>query len=178
YIDRTHRQEMTDFIAMGLKGDVDNSLQGKSIMDTLTHSYIHVTLNESASLQLRRLPLQGGDSIVCVVRTWKGPGTESEVSFYDQDWQVLNACTILGSDGLEKLSPALLVRPDTMGQARFEELAAKFDPLMVSARLFVDSDDLEVSLTLPEHNSEIMNELKAIVRLIRLKWNGKTFNKV
>jgi hypothetical protein len=62
YIDRNHRQEMTDFIAMGLKGDVDNLLQGKSIMDTLTQSYIHVTLNESAIMQLRRLPFKGGDS--------------------------------------------------------------------------------------------------------------------
>ncbi len=178
YIDRTHRQEMTDFIAMGLKGDVDNSLQGKSVMDTLTQSYIHVTLNKSASLQLRRLPIRGGDSIVCVVRTWLGPGKESDVSFYDQNWQMLDAHSMFGDLSLENLAPALLVRPDTMSQARFEELVAKIDPLMVSARLFVDSDDLEVSLSLPEYNYAIMNELNAIVRLTRLKWNGEIFNKI
>jgi Protein of unknown function (DUF3256). len=177
YIDRNHRQEMTDFIAMGLKGDVDNLLQGKSIMDTLTQSYIHVTLNESAIMQLRRLPFKGGDSLVCVVRTWKGPVMESEVSFYNQDWQALDTHSMIESGSLQALVPSLLVRPDTMSLSRFVELKGKFDPAMVNARLLVDSDDLEVTLSIPEHNSAIINELNAVVRLTRLKWDGEKYNK-
>ena len=177
YIDRNHRQEMTDFIAMGLKGDVDNLLQGKSIMDTLTQSYIHVTLNESAIMQLRRLPFNGGDSLVCVVRTWKGPVMESEVSFYNQDWQALDTHSMIESGSLQALVPSLLVRPDTMSLSRFVELKGKFDPAMVNARLLVDSDDLEVTLSIPEHNSAIINELNAVVRLTRLKWDGEKYNK-
>ena len=54
-VDRTQRLEMPNFISMGLKGEVTNTLQGKSRMDTLTANYIHLTLTKSSSMQIKRL---------------------------------------------------------------------------------------------------------------------------
>jgi hypothetical protein len=102
---------------------------------------------------------------------------ESEVSFYNQDWQALDTHSMIESGSLQALVPSLLVRPDTISLSRFVELKGKFDPAMVNARLLVDSDDLEVTLSIPEHNSAIINELNAVVRLTRLKWDGEKYNK-
>lgn len=175
YVDKNHRLEMTEFIHMGLSGDVDNQLGGKSDMDTLTASYLHVVLTESSELHLRRLPSAQGDSILCMVRTWSGPAQESEIYFFTQDWQPLALATPLDSAHIAATRQALLVRPDTMAVSTFDSLAALLSPRMVGARLFADSDDLELQLGTPFSFTEQKAGLAAITPKKRYHWNGKTF---
>ena len=47
YVDSKHRNEMVDFLHMGLKGDVDNMFESKSTMDTLTSDFIQVILSSA-----------------------------------------------------------------------------------------------------------------------------------
>ena len=175
YIDRNNRLEMTEFIAMGLHGDVDNSFQSKSVMDTITANYIHITLSESSEMQLCRLPYAGGDSIICMVRTWKAPAAESEVCFFRQDWTPLHIPAAFARKELRGLATDLTVRPDAMAQVRYEELRAKIDPVMVSAALMEDTDELEVKLALPLLPKEDRKAVEPVMKTIRLKWNGNTF---
>jgi Protein of unknown function (DUF3256). len=53
YLDKSKRIEMVDYIDMKVRADVKNALEGMSIMDTLTHDYLQVTLNEASTLQMR-----------------------------------------------------------------------------------------------------------------------------
>ena len=50
YLDKNKRIEMVDYIDMKVRADVKNSLEGSSVMDTLTHDFLQVTLNEACTL--------------------------------------------------------------------------------------------------------------------------------
>lgn len=164
YVDKIHRLEMTDFIGMGLKGDVDNIMGSKSVMDTITNNFIHVTLSEASTLQVKRLPAAEGDSIICVVRTWKAPESESYVSFYDQQWQRLDK-----SLELKAYIPQLLSRPDTMSVDNYNKLLENVDFTMVNASFSPDSDDLTLSLSVPVADKDKAKQLRHIVKSITLK---------
>ncbi len=175
-VDRTQRLEMPNFISMGLKGEVTNTLQGKSRMDTLTANYIHLTLTKSSSMQIKRLLSVEGDSILCVVKTWLGDAAESEVRFYNQDWNELEGKRLMGESELIRLSSKLLVRPDTMPQEDFDNLIGVIDPILVQARLFADRDVLEVSVSQAASDTEVRRRLQSPFLLMHFNWNGKEYH--
>jgi hypothetical protein len=175
YLDKNHRLEMTEFIKMGLSGDVDNQLGGKSDMDTLTADYIHVVLNEAAEMHLRRLPMPEGDSILCMVRSWKGPAEESQIYFFSQDWQPLDIANPLDRKSLDSTAAQLLVKPDTMTSERFAQLKQLLQPRLVAARLFADSDELELGLSMPFAFTDEKKDLQAITPKKRWRWTGGQF---
>lgn len=175
YIDHTHRLEMTDFIKMGLKGDVDHSLGGKSEMDTITSDYIHLTLNESVTMELKRLPWEGHDSLVCVVTTWKGPAEESKVKFYTQEWRGVVVPNAFDGGDFPMLASRLTQRPDTMSEDRYAHLRAMIDPVMLSAKMSVGDDGLRVSLSLPLLEADDQRLLEPIMKPVELHWDGRSF---
>ncbi len=175
YIDRNHRLEMTEFIKMGLTGDVDNMLSGKSIMDTITTDYIHLTLNGSTTMELKRLPYIDGDSMICVVTTWSGPEKESDVRFYTQLWQHVDLPLAFDGSGFADLTNRLTARPDTMSQTHYEELVSLLDPIMVYATLSPENNELRVNLSAPLLQSDQRKEVAAIARETIMTWNGNMF---
>lgn len=178
YVDRGHRAQMTEYIKMGLKGDVDHSLAGQSVMDTLTTDYIHLTLNEAVVMELKKLPQHGGDSLLCVVTTWKGPAEESTVRFYSQDWKAINLSHAFGGKKLPDLADDLTLKPDTMDEKRFSELRSMIDPVMVGAHLSPSDNHLKVRLALPLLSADHQKAVGSILREVILLWNGDGFQKV
>lgn len=176
YIDRTHRLEMTDFIKMGLKGDVNHSLGGKSEMDTITADYIHLTLNESVTMELKRLPREGEDSLLCVVTTCKGPAEESNVKFFTQEWQSIIVPKAFEGGDYYELASRLTQRPDVMSKARYDELCAMIDPVMLSAKLSIADNVLHVKLSLPLLKADDQRKLSSVMNPIDLHWDGRGFN--
>lgn len=168
YLGKEKRQECLDFMQMGVKAEADNALGGKSVVDTLTADYLQATLSRSLTLQMKRLPVDGRDSLLCVVRTIHGPEPESMVEFYSQEWERLG--------GMQFLVDDLVQRPDTMSTQRFRELLLLFDPGLVCASLVPDSDELEVSVRAVNVTAEEAEELKAIILQRKFKWNGTEFN--
>ena len=139
YLNKNLRLEHLDFVDMGVKSEVNHQLNGVSVMDTLTADYTHITLSKSSSLELRLLPVNDSTKIICVVRTFKAPAEESEIRFYDTDWNLLT-----DDYGLEKIKnqdntdtefllSSFVQRPDTLSTERFEELCKLIEPVMVSA---------------------------------------------
>lgn len=178
YVDKNHRLEMTEFLHMGLSGDVDNQLGGKSEMDTLTADYIHVVLNEASEMHLRRMAMPQGDSILCMIKTWKGPAEESSIYFFTQDWQPLRLDNPLATNHLDSLAKALVVKPDTMTEDRFNQLSQLLQPQMVVARLFPDNDSLELQRSVPFNYSDEKKELEAMTPKKTWIWeNGKFVEK-
>ncbi len=175
YVDRTHRLEMTDFLKMGLKGDVPNSLAGKSQMDTITADYIHLTLNEATVMELKRLPVAGGDSLLCMVTTFQGPEEESSVRFFTQEWQAVSMPRAFGGVELAGLAGRLLVCPDTMSQQRFAEISAMVDPVMVCARLSAADNRLTVTLSAPLLSAEDRQAVRSVAAPLTLCWDGAQF---
>lgn len=172
YVDRNHRLEMVEFIDMNLNGDVDNLFGGKSEMDTITTDYISLTLSQSSSMQIKRLPVAGGDSLLCVVKTYLGPAAESEVAFYHQDWTPASVMLSLDSAGTARWMPHLLVKPDTMSEEHFVHYKTFISPYIVGARLSPDDDNLELRLSLPMPVREEKHALEAMTPSFSLRWDA------
>jgi hypothetical protein len=171
YIDRNHRLEMTEFLNMGLKGDVDHSLQGQSTMDTITSDYIHLSLNEAVEMHIKRLAYQDGDSILCIVKTWSAPDKESDVYFYTQDWQSIDI-----PNPLESYRKGLnLLRPDSMPEDECDALASKVSFVLTGAALSASSDNLLVFQSAPLLSIEDCDKIRPLLKSVSLKWNGRTF---
>ncbi len=167
YLDKSMRIEMVDYIDMQVKADVKNTLQGSSVMDTLTHDFLQVTLNEACTLQMRTLPTEDGDTVFCLVRTFRGPQAESEVCIYRQDWQKTRQLTFTPE--------AFIVKPDTMTTATFDDLKHMMDVILVGASLSVDAPTLTVSASAVNLTKGEADKIRPILPSRILLWNGKEF---
>lgn len=175
YIDAKNRTQMVDMAKMGLKGETDNALQGKSVMDTLTANYIHLTLNESAVIEMKMLPWQDGDSIVCVVKTWKTPQAQSTVEFYNQEWEPIALPNAQGRLSMATWSNLPFTRPDSMSEEEFKEMVEKFDFILTQVRLSADNNSMTISREAPLTPADEKNKVKSVLTDITLNWNGKRF---
>lgn len=174
YIDRNHRNEMVDFLRMGLKGDVDNLFESKSTMDTLTADFIQVRASEALTMQIKRLPVNNDDSVLCVVRTWLGPSQFSSIQLYSENWQPLQQ-NALGTETLSSMVSRLISRPEDMDGQKYEEIKSSFDVLFPYASLFADNDNLQLSVSNPNIFEDQKAHFNQIKKLIILKWNGNIF---
>ena len=174
YIERKHRTEMVEFIRMGLKGDVDNLLGSKSTMDSLTSNFIQVRASEAMMMQIKRLPRQGADSILCVVRTWFGPVKSSRIQLYTENWKPIEQ-DALGNRSLDSMLPIFISRPEGMSEDKFNELKISFDFLLPYASLVSYADDLQLSVSNPLPSQERNIDFERVKKLIILKWNGNIF---
>lgn len=174
YVDRKHRTEMVEFIRMGLKGDVDNLLGSKSTMDSLTSNFIQVRASEAMMMQIKRLPRQGSDSILCVVRTWFGPVKSSRIQLYTENWKPIEQ-DALGNRSLDSMLPMFISRPEGMSEDKFNELKISFDFLLPYASLVSYADDLQLSVSNPFPSQERNIDFERVKKLIILKWDGNIF---
>jgi len=167
YVDQSKRRELLEYLDIKADGGVKNLLEGMSRADTLTTDYLRVEAGSALEMQLKRLPTVGGDSVVCLVRTYKGPAAESLVQLYTQDWTFISEVQIA--------NVSLVQKPDTMSDKRFLELQTMLEPLMVSASLSAEENILCLQQSLPLVSKDEYAAIKAIVSQRKFKWNGKTF---
>lgn len=176
YLTKAQREECIDLKEKNLEAKVANMLQGETVLDTLTTVYLQATLSQSATLQMRVMPADGADSLICVVKTLQAPAKESEVSFYDSSWRPLTRLQQAVDSLLEALPAKLVSRPDSMTEERYQELVQMIDPVMVEAMLSPDEDALTFRLSTPLLPS---GEKEAVARVLsqrKFKWNGHSFN--
>ncbi len=171
YLDKNLRLEFAELQEMGVKAEVQNLLGDTSVMDTLTADFVQLRTSRVSTLQMKKLPVSGGDSLLCVVKTFSGPEKDSELYLYSQDWKPLPC-----SFDLQSLAGALVQKPDTMNEERFVELKGMIEPKMVYALLLQHEDALVVRLSLPLLSEEDKRQVNAIKMQRKFNWNGKTFN--
>lgn len=171
YLNANLRQEFVDFADMKVKADVKNLLNGNCEMDTLTNDYVHLTLNLSTTLEMKLLPRENGDSILCLVRTFSAPSKESDIRFYDSSWHALAS-----KDRLPDVKPEdFIFRPDTMSVERFDNLRAMIEPYLISAKLSPCDDSMVLSLAAPLVGSTERKAVESILVQKKLNWQNERF---
>ena len=168
YLPRGSRIQLIDTYTITGQSDVQNNLEGRSRIDTLTADFIQVRLSEALTLQLKQLIAATGDSVLCLVRTYMGPVSESSVEIYSMSWKKISIIDLSGYN--------LISKPDTMTDDRFHELKAFMSPMLISASLSAEDDELTITPSIPFSNPDVENELKSLILQRKLKWNKKTFN--
>ena len=176
YMPKESREECVDLKERNLEAKVTNLLRGETVLDTLTSSFLQVRLSRSAMLQMRVLPAEGGDSLICVVKTLNAPAKESEIMFYDAAWRPVPRLQQAMDAMRDSLPAKLLVRPDSMSEERFSELSRMIDPVMVYATLSMDEDVLTFSLSTPLLSDEDRKSVACVLSQRKFKWDGHSFN--
>lgn len=175
YLNHNLRLEFAELQEMGVKAEVKNLLGETSVMDTLTADFAQLRTSKSATLQMKKLPSANGDSLLCVVKTFAGVEKESELYLFNQDWQEQDASRIFDGKSLQQLASGLVAKPDTMSEAKFEELKGKIELKIVSALLLQHENSLVVRLALPFVSADDKKAVNAIKVQRKFNWNGKTF---
>ncbi len=174
-LNKNMRLEFAELQEMGVKAEVKNLLEEVSVMDTLTQDFVQIRMTKASTLQMKKLPVENGDSLLCVVKTFAGPEKESELYFYNQDWKKMDATRLLDGKRMEDLAESLIQKPDTMSETRFAELKAMIEPRMVSALLLQNENSLVVRLSLPllsADDKKAVNAMIGAIIKIRLSANG------
>ena len=109
------------------------------------------------------------DSVFCVISTYKAPEGESNVKIYDKNWSLLST--------LDLTDKAKLASPDTISEARFEEIAQTQEIKMVLASIDKkNTKQLNIEYSMPLMSSDEKKAFLPLVLKTNLKWDGKTFN--
>lgn len=158
--------------------EIGNALGGKTCIDTLTHRYLRVTLTEASQIEMRLLPSTKGDSVLCVVQTYKGSVPESTINLYTQEWEKMDTKHIFDGKCAKCIAQTLVERPDTMSEQRFDELQLLLDPMLVQMTLCADSDVIVFTASAPMLDKKDQMQVKAILMQRKFKWVDNSFKKV
>lgn len=174
-IDKVRRLEMLDLVDYKVKAEVDNRLGSHSVMDTITSNYLHIMVSKASELSMRLLPTAEGDTLVCMVYTYKAPKPESKISFYSLDWQQLDASKYLPFASIADVADSLYIKPDSISQERYAELRNDVVVALVSAQQSIENDDICLSLSLPMAAKDNKASMTAIADKRKLVWTGKKY---
>lgn len=174
-IDKVRRLEMLDLVDYKVKAEVDNRLGSHSVMDTITSNYLHIMVSKASELSMRLLPTAEGDTLVCMVYTYKAPKPESKISFYSLDWQQLDASKYLPFASIADVADSLYIKPDSISQERYAELRNDVVVALVSAQQSIENDDIYLSLSLPMAAKDNKASMTAIADKRKLVWTGKKY---
>ena len=146
-----------------------NIVYGGTVSIThLTPELIVFNPSKTLTQEYAILPSEG-DSVFCVISTYKAPEGESSVKIYDKNWTWLST--------LDLTDKAKLARPDSISEARFEEIIKTQEIKMALASIDKkDSKQLNLEFSMPLMSSDEKKAFLPIVLQTNLKWDGKTFN--
>lgn len=171
YLTESQRTELADYADMHMSAEVQNALGEKTKMDTLTADFLQLRSNNSMLLQLRLLPFEGGDSLLCMVQTFYGPEPESSISFYNREWKPQDGIFIPSMT-----VDSFLCRPDTMTMNIYAEIKSTIDPFLYSATLSVADNSILLTCSLPQLSDDELKAVKPLIRQRKLKWSGYKYN--
>ena len=146
-----------------------NIVYGGTVSIThLTPELIVFNPSKTLTQEYAILPSEG-DSVFCVISTYKAPEGESSVKIYDKNWTWLST--------LDLTDKAKLARPDSISEARFEEIIKTQEIKMTLASIDKkNSKQLNLEFSMPLMSSDEKKAFLPVVLQTNLKWDGKTFN--
>lgn len=175
-LNKNLRTELVELKDMGVKSEVKNLLDEDCVMDTITSNYLQLTTSKASSLQMKLLPQASGDSLLCVVKTFSAPEKESEVRFYDQGWQELDAKACLDAT-VASVDAYFKAKPDTMTEERYQEMKSMIEPRMFYSELSPDENMIIFHLSTPLVFKEDKTQLQALIVQRKFNWDGRMFKK-
>ena len=82
---KTNRLDMLDYYDSGQKHEMDNNMDGKSVLTVADSDFVELNMSESRTVQMKLLT-QGIDTVIAVIETFKTPTPDSKISFYNTAW--------------------------------------------------------------------------------------------
>jgi hypothetical protein len=80
---KNNKLDCIDFIENKMRARVKNRFDSYSELTVLTDNYLQLQASDKSSVEMKLV----NDSLICLVRTYYGPGADSQVFFYNTAWQ-------------------------------------------------------------------------------------------
>ena len=161
------RVELAEFAAAGMRYNLSNVLDGKSVIESVTDDYMLLRSSGVSTMQLRKLPL--GDSfLICVVNTVVAEAADSRIAFFDSKWRRLPTGDFFAFPQISEF----FVSSDAATSAD----AGLCDIYLVELLLGKDDNSLVTTYTMPDYMSdEDAGKVRPLLREIVFHWNGNRF---
>lgn len=82
---KNNRLDQIDFRENNMKAEVKNRFDDHVELLVLTDKYLKLQLSERCLVEMRLL----GDSTFCMVQTYNAPASDSQIRFFDKNWNAL-----------------------------------------------------------------------------------------
>ena len=150
YLDKAKRLELVDV------RETKNKLDGISKLDTLTSSFMQVSLNKLTQLQMKLVPVEG-DTLICMVKTYMLPESDSEVVFYDTNWRLKRRVALDWRNYVAKA--------DTMSNETFKRKLESLKLAFVKATINADNNLMDLEVEAPLQPKEEKTDLSVILQI-------------
>ncbi|WP_455663762.1 DUF3256 family protein [Phocaeicola sp.] len=144
---KVNREDFVDFLASDMKAEVKNRFGKPSELKKLTDDYLFLQTTERSSMEMKLLPLNDSVKVICVVNTVCGPACDSEVHFYDTQWQELAQHDFIQLPAVD----AFYLPVDTVGNEDYMATREKVDMELVKANLSEDKPVITFTYTTPDY---------------------------
>ena len=174
---KVNREDCVDFLASNMKAEVKNRFGKVSELKRLTDDYLFLQTTGSSPMEMILLPLNDSVKVICVVNTVCGPACDSEVRFYNTDWQQLAK-----EDFIQLPSVGAFYLPvDTLTDEAYAAIREKADMDLVKATLSEDKPIISFTYTTPDYLAKTERE-KLVVYIrkepVVYEWKGGKYNDV
>lgn len=133
-----NKLDMVDFAENNMRARVKNRVDDTAELKQLTDTYLQMEMSSSSTMEMKLM----GDSLICLIRTRKGPVPDSRVTFYTRQWQPAAGITFSAPPVEAFWQPV----PDSLErQARFAKESLRSLTLI---RATAHADDEKLTLTL------------------------------
>lgn len=89
-VTKNNRLDCIDFIENNMPAHVNNMVGEPIELTALTGDYLKLTMSKVSWMEMKLVMTGDSTYVICVVRTYAGPVKDSSVSFYDQEWKMLD----------------------------------------------------------------------------------------
>lgn len=160
------RVELVEFANAGMRYELENALEGKSVIEVLADDYMLLRSSASSTVQVKLLPC-GKDFVICVVNTVAAEAADSRIAFFDGKWRRLATASFFSFPEIADF----FVSP---GENREE--VGLCDIYLVSLGLNKDNLSIVADYTMPDYMSdEDAERVRPLLRSIVYEWNGERF---
>ena len=165
---RNNRADCIDFLEAGMKAEVNNLLDGRSSLLKLTPDYLKMKTTSHSDVQMKLLPVAGGDTIICMINTVRAEAADSRIRFYDKEWKELKPAT--------RFFTAPAIKEFFTVNERSDKRLLMADIYLVELILSPDATTLQAKYTMPAYMSGADSAFVAGgMHDIKYHWNGKKF---
>lgn len=175
YLNENMRTELCDYYKMGVTASVDNSLGETTVLEELTDTNAILQLNAKVRLSINVLHRSDSTNIICTIKTYKSSVEESEISFYDINWNSINNDFGLPKDIMSGVSPDFFLKDSLSEEDKL--IVEKMEPFMVKAE-FLPQNIIVITPQCPLLENDLKKKTNAVFEQKKFKWNGEMLKNI
>lgn len=166
-----NRRDLVDFLSNGMQAKVRNRLDDYVQLDTLTDTYLHLTLSKVSTVEMKMLFMQDSVPFVAVIRTLATPVKDSQVTFFDCTWQPMCSLSMptLATEAFFAEYPDSVSRDIGFAQRSIDDLR------LMAVSVSPEDAVFTVKVSMDELAEDEKRVARCYVRSVRLRWTGRDF---